>query len=588
MGRFPDSSAQRLGLRDAWRLRPITAALLIAGLAGLAGCGSHGATATAAAPPPTEPATPIEETPEPAASTASPNDAEPNDAEPNPQTPSAHPPVDHPATDSEGDAQSLPFETWVGGVAHFYHLEGASFVANHKTVAIERGGRFLQDGMISSRGEPCRDFAAFAGTWPGAAWALADSWPESTRLAALLRWRKDRWVRQRALPGQYALLAQWPEGAALLLTAPRKAARPSYQLHLLGAATSTTPRPTRAPAGAPCATALVHPKEMLTNARGDLALLGRACAAPHDASSDASSNTVEHWAPGSTQSVLYTFPDDVELHTITLTESGDLWAAGSRRAPEPNPPAGYIARLVAGSAEDQPAPPRAVLSLAVPSSGPQWAVVDAANPELPGDREKHIWTLAPPTNAWRLVPSWASRATGYPVSLHTQRDLVWLQTEQALLLRKGRRADVSKPPSWLSDSCHETVTNARPYTYRKVTGPVPIQTRMNGNLVGPDCPHFYLIESTREPNSELFKQVMGELEDRLGRLTSRYPRMVHRRTAFELGTFHFGIKVPDLQMRWHVRRTLKAHFPNVREVCASPIDIGEDAITRTTAAPPPR
>jgi hypothetical protein len=136
-----------------------------------------------------------------------------------------------------------------------HRLEGAIWLSDGVSIAVEHGAGFVQDGVLSadSQCSPSGRFAGFAGTiGPSAGGALGQR--GASARARLLRWTGTRWQVEDPLIGERALLAPWEHGSALVAVWGSRAQ--GYSLRVLGASSASMPSP--AP-GAGCRTSLVEP-----------------------------------------------------------------------------------------------------------------------------------------------------------------------------------------------------------------------------------------------------------------------------------------------------------------------------------------
>lgn len=309
-------------------------------------------------------------------------------------------------------------------------------------------------------------------------------------------------------------------------------------------------------------------------------VLGEACGT--------GTGAVEHWAPGATTSTLHDFDAEVRLRTITATETGDLWVAGSQRDSGTAGGHGYVARYDGARFISQNAPPGETISLAVAPSGELWAVVESFEtppdasatrpPNDTGPRRASVWRFAGGSSAWQNVvlppivgvPGWTS--LGAPRWIEASADRVWLGTENALLLH-GSDEHLSQPPARTAlRGCSVPLTNAQPFVYRRVSEPVPLQVKLHGYMAGPNCPDFFLVERTRESKSEQWERVARALASERGHEGDAVPVI-----AFELGYYFFGFKASGTgmsgQTEYAIHDFLKTRFPEVKEVCGDPIPV---------------
>jgi hypothetical protein len=425
-----------------------------------------------------------------------------------------------------------------------------------------------------------------AGKWPDSAWALRNGAGQTH----VFRLAGNSWRHARKLAPGRAFLGAWPGGGALLV-APREHAATAYELVALGSG-AVLPKPA-SPATGACKTALVEPAVFASVAAGFAAVLGRVCgeATPR--------LVVERFRAGAAPSELLDVPAGLSASVLAIGSDGGLALAGLRDG------AFTIALRRSTSWDELTGPPGTPLALALGPGDEIWAVTEqlphhfvaceAAAPK----QASNLWRRSADT--WLNVPLPASAGLARHVVLRDAND-AWVSTERRLLRSRptGTLALWSK-----ARFCPMPVTHAKPYRY----GPPPrgrVPVEHLGLPSGSDCPHFLLLDETREPRSPVFDEVLAELR-RSGPLRqglvaaeAKYDRALAGDGAlgspspwitYEADRYYWGLRVDPLSPRDDVRLAawLRQHFPqHLREVCAFPYPIRFAPATKTSAATAPR
>lgn len=343
-----------------------------------------------------------------------------------------------------------------------------------------------------------------------------------------------------------------------MATAASHAKRSSYRVESLGQGRVFVPKP--APPGEPCGTALVKPTRLLANDRGDVLVLGQACGEAR--------HVVERWTGSAETSSVHSFDPSIRLRAAWLTDDGESWVGGGRAV------GGYLARFDGQRWVEVPPPPDETISVALSMAGELWAVTE---PSSKARGVSRVWVRGAGADVWEevRVPSVerGNVVVGKPRWIESQGGAVWLGTDGALLVSAPDGFTLAQPPRRLAFRCSEPVTRAKPYTYRRATGPRPLQVRLHGDLVGTDCPHFFLVDQNERPESERWEGVKAAVEK------EGLKAYVVPTVAFELGTYFFGFDGVELLGQYKARAFFKEAFPEIAEVCAEPLPIDPEQLT---------
>jgi hypothetical protein len=511
-----------------------------------------------------------------------------------PSTESHGPPLSAPASSNSVPSPSTPgcpesadlgLASWVdrGGVRPYF-LSGSTWLSDGKSVAVPAGESFVQDGALTATPEcgPWDRFVGFAGRFPEQAFALRADKAETR----LYRFAGTRWKLDARFANARAWLEPFGDGG-LLLVAPADGT--SYRLRALG-----TKRAAPVPAaGEGCKTRLVDPQALVTNARADVAILGRLCgSSPH-------TRAVELFRSGGGPSALIELPEHASALSVALSPAGTLFAAGASAE------RGFVAASTANGWDELPAPARPVRSIAVTGNEEVLAALEGAKAPMSSNAcEAPSNLLTFREGRWQNVALPGELGAVTEIRAFVDGDL-WVSAERAVLRSRPSAA----PMRWARGNlCPVPVTGAKPYTLTRVPWRGLPVTRLT-NSVGPDCPHFLLVDTTTEPTSKILENVLSSFdgttfEERVRQAEESYDPSLGGANiprgspgpfvTYELGRYHWGIWADPVLDEEVVSEHLRAKFPNVlREICAAPFAIRVDSlaqgdVTRSNAAPPPR
>jgi hypothetical protein len=468
----------------------------------------------------------------------------------------------------------LTLQVWVDAPLTPYALGDTLLLSDGHAVATATAHGFVQDGLLSAAPDcDVRDvFVGFAGALGGNAWAARNG-PSG---AALLRLAKQRWVVEAHFPGARLLLAPKPSGGLIAVIPGHGAANRRYELRLLN--------PTRVAPTAPqiVPDACVEPDELVADRSGAIALLGHGCV-------DTARYAIHFWSPASPVAQVIEVPADLKAPHVALTAEGRLLLGAARGG------RGYIGAWQEAGFRELGAFGGPVTSLAAADDGSVWTVLASAGAAPPPDPLRRLRA-----GEWETValPSGVGQATSVSSG---DAEGVWVSTEYATL----RALAPLRPLAWaVAYACPSPVTDAKPYTLQRLPSS-QLRATAHSALVGPDCPHFLLFDSTTAPRSEVLPRVLERLRqtlhrDDVVRAEASYDAALSQRSrgslgspgpivTYERGHYYWGIWAePGDDMEAVAPFLRKTFNKELRELCAAPYPIRVDALTRSTLAAPLR